>query len=479
MGEVNSCVACPAPSAEAPDAEAYKVPEKDTPAAAISEVEDLMFPDLHDSAADELPAGVQGGTGGGIPDADGKVTSSTSAPLPGSTEATSSTPTHTGKRLRIDSDAEEITDFASPEKKRESPAGLLSPPDRLLSVSSVPESPAHSYLSPSLMAQGKLRNPQTVQLGESYREFRLRAPGYSKTSKKLPSESPMYEYVSGAVVEVEAQATVGSHIDLGPAGRSDLGLPEFLIMQVRLPSEGGGIGASIRKSVFSFGRKTGSRRITGSTDPGREVQRDATPSKHDLRQLSRAERHRSIGFARLYKALRSAARANRASLKPRATQTSPEEVPPTVVLAFRLADQFRENMSCPAIPLFHRFSAATTASEVPLKAIVLLQNPEALPRAFRHLDGKPVLLTNSAKLVKGTTQEGASFLEVHVSMSKWSTFAQESIRQLQPMAPDIEFLLGFTIEGNAEEELPERLLCAAHVSKIDLESTVRLDETEL
>ena len=41
-----------------------------------NEVEDLMFPDLHDSAAAELPAGVQGGTGAGIPDADGKVRSS-------------------------------------------------------------------------------------------------------------------------------------------------------------------------------------------------------------------------------------------------------------------------------------------------------------------------------------------------------------------------------------------------------------------
>jgi hypothetical protein len=253
----------------------------------------------------------------------------------------------------------------------------------------------------------------------------------------------MYEYVSGAVVEVETQTTVGTYIDLGPGGKSDLGLPEFFIVQIRLPSEGG--LQSIRKTFFSsFGSTSkntnGQRRR--STVIGAGLQRDATPTKEDMREIKRS-RSRTFGGARLYKALRSAAKANR-----RSRAASEDEVPATVVLAFRIAEEFRENMTCPAIALFKRFSASTTPPEVPLKAILMLQNPDAIPRAFRHLDGKPVLITNSAKLLTGQTQGGASFLEVHVAMSKWSTFAQESIRQLQPMAPDLDFLLGFTIEGN-------------------------------
>jgi hypothetical protein len=36
--------------------------------------------------------------------------------------------------------------------------------------------------------------------------------------------------------------------------------------------------------------------------------------------------------------------------------------------------------------------------------------------------------------------------------------------------------LGFTIQGETEEELPEAILCQARFEKVDLESAIRLME---
>lgn len=44
------------------------------------------------------------------------------------------------------------------------------------------------------------------------------------------------------------------------------------------------------------------------------------------------------------------------------------------------------------------------------------------------------------------------------------------ITQLRPSCRDLEFRLGFTVQGSADADLPERLLAAVHVLRLDLDA---------
>lgn len=277
-------------------------------------------------------------------------------------------------------------------------------------------------------AESRAPNPLTVDLGEGYREFRLRMPGYSRTQEKAPSGKPMYDFVSAACVSVVA-SPVGKFLDL-PEGPADLRFPEYLLLQMHLPPATQGARFSLAAGLSSLGAFRMTKRYPvhpwEDLTPKPALQRALTAGTRSRSRFAVHDEHgrglRRRPSVRLLSAFNHAVKAG---------HKADASAPPVVVFAFRLAEAFRGPVAtCPAERLLERFvaTAGGDASSVPLKTIVRLPNVAELPYTLRQMDGKPVLLTNSASVHRGTAHTGATFLEVDVDMAMWSRCACASPR---------------------------------------------------
>ena len=131
--------------------------------------------------------------------------------------------------------------------------------------------------------------------------------------------------------------------------------------------------------------------------------------------------------------------------------------------------------SLPAVKLLKRLIAEgkSTKEETALKVIGLVENMEEVgfPDMVAGYNGKPVLVTKSAKLVAATEQ----VLEIEYDIRQWSILARKSLHSLRDKLSDAKCQIGMLVEGRTDEELPEQLLGCFRLHFLDINEALNIE----
>ena len=68
----------------------------------------------------------------------------------------------------------------------------------------------------------------------------------------------------------------------------------------------------------------------------------------------------------------------------------------------------------------------------------------------------------------GAQVRGEGWLEVQVDCFRWRPLAKRALAKALTKANGCDLDFGFALEGRLDEELPERLLGAARIAKLDI-----------
>lgn len=98
------------------------------------------------------------------------------------------------------------------------------------------------------------------------------------------------------------------------------------------------------------------------------------------------------------------------------------------------------------------------------KVIASCKNMETLnlPGFITNYNGKPVLITKS-----GTLHQGEGYMEMDINVNRFSYVAKKGLNYLKTRFQSMTFDVGFVIEGRVDEELPEQMLGAAKLHRLD------------
>lgn len=87
-----------------------------------------------------------------------------------------------------------------------------------------------------------------------------------------------------------------------------------------------------------------------------------------------------------------------------------------------------------------------------------------IPNMFQSYNGKPVLITKS-----GSLHRGNGYLEMDVDVNCFCYMARAALHQLWQKVSEAQLEVAVLVQGDTEEELPERLLGCAILDHIELQ----------
>ncbi|CAM9947512.1 unnamed protein product, partial [Ectocarpus sp. 4 AP-2014] len=96
------------------------------------------------------------------------------------------------------------------------------------------------------------------------------------------------------------------------------------------------------------------------------------------------------------------------------------------------------------------------------KAIAVVNNQEVInmARLIAPFNGKPVLITESGTLMRGTRRPGAEgegapdeFLELDIHVRRWNFMARKGLSKLTPKFGLINVSVAFLVEGREDSEV--------------------------
>jgi len=120
------------------------------------------------------------------------------------------------------------------------------------------------------------------------------------------------------------------------------------------------------------------------------------------------------------------------------------------------------------VPLLRRWiteAPQNVALKERLKLIGTILNPDdcGMPGWTQGYNGKPVMIRKSGKIIRG---EG--YLEIDVDFRMWGFLTRKGINALLPNAvAKMQFVLSLVIQGEEDEELPERTMISGQLAHID------------
>jgi len=100
---------------------------------------------------------------------------------------------------------------------------------------------------------------------------------------------------------------------------------------------------------------------------------------------------------------------------------------------------------------------------------------ESLPQVLHKFNGKPALVTESCSMTSGVLSNGRKFLEVDFDVRKWSLVARTTLSQTRDLAKSLTLHIGFLVEGNEDDELPEQIICASRLHNADPEEALVIE----
>ena len=136
---------------------------------------------------------------------------------------------------------------------------------------------------------------------------------------------------------------------------------------------------------------------------------------------------------------------------------------------------------CAAVRLAERYFAEAPASEAMagrLKGLVDVPQIDrlGLPGFVKRANGKPVLMTKVLQLHAAELEGGGSAVEIDIDVFQFGVVARKGLSVLFPKFRDLSMHMGFLLEGRAEEELPEQVLCSIDFNFIDSASKPTIDQ---
>jgi hypothetical protein len=144
---------------------------------------------------------------------------------------------------------------------------------------------------------------------------------------------------------------------------------------------------------------------------------------------------------------------------------------PSDALVEMLADYSAGKPVEPAIPLLERWftnahKEGQTSLKERLKLVGFILNPDecGMPSWSKRYNGKPVLIRRSGVITRRMDEKTSTF-EIDIDLRLWGIMTRKGISALLPDAlSKMEFIVSLVIEGQENDELPERSLVASQVS---------------
>jgi len=110
-----------------------------------------------------------------------------------------------------------------------------------------------------------------------------------------------------------------------------------------------------------------------------------------------------------------------------------------------------------------------------LKATVVNDNASEILGWVNKYNGKPAMITKSNTMfhAQGRTQQGriCEVVECDVDLRVWNLLFRQGLSGVLPMANKLSFNLALVVEGEADDELPERVLAAIQLNYLNLPAT--------
>mmetsp|Transcript_2905 Transcript_2905/g.10028 ORF Transcript_2905/g.10028 Transcript_2905/m.10028 type:complete len:301 (+) Transcript_2905:103-1005(+) len=90
-----------------------------------------------------------------------------------------------------------------------------------------------------------------------------------------------------------------------------------------------------------------------------------------------------------------------------------------------------------------------------------------LPAMLAGYNGKPVIINKTGELHQGKSSSGASYMEMDILVHKWQYIARKGLYSIKEHYCTLDAEVGFVIQGEADSELPERMLGAVEINGVD------------
>jgi len=142
-----------------------------------------------------------------------------------------------------------------------------------------------------------------------------------------------------------------------------------------------------------------------------------------------------------------------------------------------LVEQLRSGAAEPSVRLLCRWLegyASDDALKARLKVKATVLNPEAsrIPAWALKYNGHSCALAKSNKMarVQGTSAGGAAVdvLECDVDLREWSLLCRQGVNSILPIVGSVDFTLAVLLQGEADDELPERVLGLARLNYVNV-----------
>lgn len=138
----------------------------------------------------------------------------------------------------------------------------------------------------------------------------------------------------------------------------------------------------------------------------------------------------------------------------------------------------------PVVPLLERwFSDAHKEGQRSLKErlklVGFILNPEdvGMPSWCKGYNGKPVLIKKSGVITRDFSEKHSVY-EIDIDLRQWGMLTRKGIGTLLPTSlSKMEFIVSLVIEGQENDELPERSLVATQISYLDTSKAEMVDDS--
>ena len=87
-----------------------------------------------------------------------------------------------------------------------------------------------------------------------------------------------------------------------------------------------------------------------------------------------------------------------------------------------------------------------------------------IPSAISSYNAKPILIRRTGTIYRGVN-DGIRYMEMNIHVHKFATLAKQSIHYISSRAGQMYMQIGFVIEGQQDNELPETLFACVAVNK--------------
>jgi len=144
------------------------------------------------------------------------------------------------------------------------------------------------------------------------------------------------------------------------------------------------------------------------------------------------------------------------------------------VLSPRVRDLIGTDKEPSALLLLRRLiREGKSTRELPLKVIGMLNDIDQynIPGMIKNKNGQPALITASAEIVTGRLTQlpgEPSYVEIDYDIRKWSWFARQTLSAMRSSAQNMCLKIGYLIETEDDELLPEQMLTSFCLQKGDL-----------